>query len=142
MADMSFREKSAWISFVTILGIFGAYFWNTWRILEGRIPYRDAIWLSVGLVVAFVALEVVLHAIVILQAPAEARRPTDERERLIDMRATRIGYYVLIAGALACVGMLHVTQSAWAITQHLLMAIVAAQAVRSGSKIVYFRRGV
>jgi hypothetical protein len=141
MTEMSFREKSAWISFLTLLVVFGIYFWNMRRVLEREIDYEDALPLSIGLLVAFVVLEIVLHVAVAVQSPTDARAPKDEREQLIDMKATRIAFQVFVVGALLCVGLTHLTRSAWAIGQHVLMAIVVAQLVRFGGQIVYFRRG-
>jgi hypothetical protein len=139
---MSFREKSAWISFITILVVFGAYFWIVSQEMAGTVGDRTAFKIEVGLIVAFIVLEVVLHVALAMQAPSEARAPRDERERLIEMRSTRVAFQVLVVGALACVGMIHITRSAWAITQHVLLAVVVAQLVRFGGQIIYFRRGV
>ncbi len=139
---MSFREKSAWISFVTILLVFGAYFWNVRQVLAGNAEFGTAFEVEIGLIVAFVLIEIVLHIALAMQAPSEARAPRDEREQLIEMRATRVAFQVLVIGALACVGLMHLTRSAWAIGQHVLLAVVVAQLVRFGGQIVYFRRGV
>ena len=139
---MSFREKSAWISFVTILLVFGTYFWNVSRVLGGEVERRAAFKVSVGLLVAFVLIEIVLHVAVAIQAPDEARAPRDERERLIEMRATRVAFQVLVVGALAGVGLMHVTSSAWVVGQHVLLAVVVAELVKFGGQILYFRRGV
>lgn len=142
MSEMSFREKSAWISFVTILLVFGAYFWVIRQVLRGEVEYRAAFNVEVGLLVAFVLLEIVLHIAIAMQAPNEARAPRDERERLIEMRATRVAFQVLVVGALAGVGTMHVTTSAWVMGQLVLLAVVVAELVRFGGQILYFRRGV
>jgi hypothetical protein len=139
---MSFREKSAWISFVTLLVLFIPYFWSVRGVLEGDIEYAAASPWMIGLVVAFVVLEILLHAAVAAQAPTDARAPKDERERLIEMRATRIAFQVLVLGALASAGMMHLTRSAWALGQHVLMAVVVAELVKFGAQIAYYRRGV
>jgi hypothetical protein len=139
---MSFREKSVWISFVSILLVFGAYFWNVARVLGGRVEYRAVYNASIGLLIAFVVMEIVLHLAVAIPSPTEARAPRDERERLIEMRATRVAFQVLVVGALAGVGMLHVTRSTWVMAQVVLLAIVVAELVKFGGQILYFRRGV
>jgi hypothetical protein len=139
---MSFREKSAWISFVTILVVFGAYFWNIVRITAHRIDNHTGFVISIGLISAFVLLEIALHVIAVMQSPKEAQAPRDEREQLIQLKATNVAFWVLMACALACVGMLHVTRNAWQITQHVLLAVVVAALVKSGVQIMYFRRGV
>ena len=138
---MSFREKSAWISFVTILVVFGIYFWHSVRVLTGSVEFSAVFRVEVGLIAAFVVLEVVLHIALTLQAPNEAWTPRDERERLTDMRATRVAFQVLVVGALAGVG-IHLTSSVWVVSQVVLFAVVVAELVRFGGQIVYFRRGV
>jgi hypothetical protein len=138
---MSFREKSVWISFVSIAVVFAAYFWNVARVLAGQVEARAVYLVSIGLLAAFVVLEIVLHLALALQAPDQARAPRDERERLIDMKATRVAFQVLVIGALAGVGLLHVTSSTWVMAQAVLLAIVVAELVRFGGQILFFRRG-
>jgi hypothetical protein len=139
---MSFREKSAWISFVTILLVFGIYFWHAMGVFIGSVDFGAVFPVQAGLIAAFVVLQVVLHIVLTIQAPKEAWTPRDERERLIDMRATRVAFQVLVIGALAGVGTIHLTTSRWVVSQVVLLAIVVAELVRFGGQIVYFRRGV
>jgi archaellum biogenesis protein FlaJ (TadC family) len=139
---MSFREKSAWISFVSILVVFGAYFWNANRILQGAVETHRGFVISVGLLAAFVLIEIVLHVTVAMQAPEEALAPKDEREQLIELKATRVAFQVLVVGALAGVAMMHITRSVWVMGQHVLLAIVFAELVKFGVQIRYFRGGV
>ena len=136
----SFREKSAWISIVCLLVVFIPFFWNSYRQFTGQVDGSSGVTVAFGLLVAFVALEIVLHAVVALQAPAEARSPRDEREHLIEMRATRIAFQVLVLGALAAVGAVHLTRSAWVIQQVVLLAIVVAELVKFTTQAVLFRR--
>lgn len=140
-ADMSFREKSAWITFVTLLAVFVPFFYYSYLSLTDQVPHHQAMRVAIGLLVAFVALEVVLHAIAALLAPKDARSPKDERERLIEMRATRVAFPVLVLGALVGAGMIHVSPSVWVMQQVVLLAIVAAELVKFGTEIVLFRRG-
>lgn len=137
---MSFREKSAWISFVLILLVFLPYFWTVSRVLDGEVELRTAFHVSLALLLAFVLLEIVLHIAIAARAPDEARAPKDERERLIEMRATRVAFQVLVLGALASAGLMHVTRSAWAVGQHVVMAVAVAELVKFGGQIYYFRR--
>ena len=44
------------------------------------------------MVAAFVILEIVLRVAMAIQSPRDARAPRDEREDLIDMRATRVAF--------------------------------------------------
>lgn len=140
MIEMSYREKSAWISFVLLLLLVGAYFWNVGSIPVGQVDSRTGFRLIVGFLIAFVVLDVVLHIGAALQAPKQARTPRDERERLIEMRATRMAFHVLVVGALAAISLMHVTSNALVVGQHVFLAVAAGQLVRFGAQIVYFRR--
>ncbi len=137
---MSFREKSAWISFLTILAVFIPFFWNSFRQYRGDVAGPEAVSTAFLLLATFVVLEIVLHVGVALRAPDDARSPRDEREHLIDMRATRVAFNVLVVGALAAVATVHLTPRAWVIQQVVLFAIVAAELVRFGGQILLFRR--
>ena len=137
---MSFREKSAWISFLTILAVLIPFFWNSFRQYRGDVSGSEAVSTAFLLLAAFVVPEIVLHAVVAARAPEDARSPRDEREHLIDLRATRVAFNVLVVGALAAVATVHLSPRAWVIQQVVLRAIVASQLVRCGGQIVLFRR--
>jgi len=108
---MSFREKSAWISFITILLVFGAYFWNVARIAGGNVGGHAGFVISISLIGAFILLEIVLHITVMLQSPKEAQAPKDERERLIELKATNVAFLVLMVGAMLLLGIYRVVRS-------------------------------
>jgi hypothetical protein len=141
LADMSFREKSAWVSFLCILGVFTPFFWNSYQQYSGALDSRSAVGTAFALLALFVALEIVLHVALALLSPKDARTPKDERERQIELRATFIAFQVLVVGAMCAVGAVHLTRSAWVIHQVALLAIVVAQLVKFGMQILLFRRG-
>ncbi|MCC6990199.1 MAG: hypothetical protein IT181_14430, partial [Acidobacteria bacterium] len=58
---MSFREKSAWISFLTILAVFIPFFWNSFRQYRGEVAGPEAVSTAFLLLATFVVLEIVLH---------------------------------------------------------------------------------
>jgi hypothetical protein len=138
---MSFREKSVWISFVSILIVFGYYFTTVARAMLGLRSESNLFAVLVVAIAALVVLEVVLHIIVAIQSPSEARSPRDERERLIAFKATQIGFYVLIIGALAGIFTMHLGAGRRDVGNAVLLAIVIAQLTKYGAEIVYFRRG-
>jgi hypothetical protein len=108
--SLSFREKSAWVSFLCILGVFTPFFWNSWRQYSGALDNRTAVGTAFTLLALFVALEIVLHVALAVMSPKEARTPKDERERQIEMRATFIAFQVLVVGALGAVGLIHLSR--------------------------------
>ena len=137
---MSFREKSAWISFVSIALVFFTYFAKVVFVPAGRRS-GDSFHVFLVLLAALVVLEVVLHVAIALQSPRAARTPKDERERLIDMKATRLAFPVLLVGAFAAMGTMHLDAGRWVMAHVMLFGVVLAELTRFGAQIVYHRRG-
>jgi hypothetical protein len=136
---MSFREKSAWISLVSMLGIYAFYFWSVFHSgpRGGRVHFG-------GLLEAIIALAVVQIVLTIAAAiftPREAKAPRDEREKLIDLRATRLAYGAL-ATSVACACFFGAFNPPIIFnTNALLLLLVMAELLRSGCQIVQYRRG-
>lgn len=84
---------------------------------------------------------IVLEIAIAVQSPGEARTPKDERERLIDMKASRVAFYVLLVGTFASVGTLHIHGANRLDMAHCLMgSILVALLSRFGTQIVLHRR--
>ena len=137
--EMSFREKSAWISLVLIVAVFGPYFWFVGRAFAGQTHVHGGT--QFALILLFIVLEVVVHIAVAARSPDDANAPMDERENLIDLKATRPAFYVLFGGALLSIFTLHFPINVWALSQLVLFSIVVAELVKFASQIVLFRRG-
>ena len=118
---MSFREKSAWITLITLVIVFEALVLAT---------------------ITFVVVVVVAHVIVAVRAPREASAPADERERLIGLKATRIGAYVYAALSLSSIFLIHHGANEIGLAYLVLSSFVIAEIVSCVARIVYHRRGV
>ena len=140
--NMSFREKSTWISFVLLLAISIPFFYQGVRIESGSTSSEASFHLFLALVIVFIVGEIVLHAIIAMQSPRDARAPKDERERLIDLKATRVAFFVLMTGALLVIVMVHFPVDRLEILQALLLSVVVAELTMLGARIVYYRRAV
>ncbi len=137
---MSFREKSAWISFVLIF-IFGG-FWLA-NVIQTEFygsrfnPMHYFFAILAGLIVA----EIALHIAIAIQSPREARTPKDEREKLIDLKASRVGFYVLMVGTWVSIGILHVPNSnRFLMAQVMMGSIIIAVLTRFAVQIALHRR--
>jgi len=137
--EMSFREKSAWISLLLIVAVFGPYFWLVGQSLTGKAHVHGGT--QFALILLFVVLEIVLHVAIAVQSPRDARAPKDERENLIDLKATRSAFYVLFGGALLSIFTMHFRVNVWTMSQFVLFSIVVAELVKFASQVVLFRRG-
>ena len=144
---MPFREKSAWISLVTMLVVFGAFFGAVAGdvLPASGVPTVHYLILSV---LAVIVLQLVLKLVARSLAQADAASPKDERERLIELKATRIAFYVLVGAVLLGVFLVIHTPVAGGpfpgsprLGLAMVACIVLADVVRSAAQIVYFRRG-
>ena len=142
-SPMSFREKSAWISLASLIVVFGSYFTFIGMVLAGFARNRFALFLV--MVVVFIIAEVVLHLVIATQSPRDARTPKDEREQLIELKATRTAFHVLLISAFGSIGTVHLRLSdpddhLWLMMQAILFSIVLAEGVKFGRVIVLYRR--
>lgn len=138
---MSFREKSAWITLLTVLLCFGAYFgaiFTGWVSVEGF----PSMHLLLACVAVLIVLQIVLGRIAAATTPKDGRAPADERETLIQHRARSLGYYVLMGFSLTLFLPVHFGHSAIQIANFALLGVVLTTLAVAGAEIVMFRRGV
>ena len=138
---MSFREKSAWISFGCLLIFGGFWLQHTIRIEFFDLRVANPVVYVFGTIAALIALEIALHVAIAIRSPKDARTPKDERERLIDLRSSRVAFYVLLIGTFGSIGTIHIPGSSrFTIVQCMMGSIITALLVRFGTQIVLYRR--
>jgi hypothetical protein len=137
---MSFREKSAWITIVTVLLCFGAYFGP---IAAGWISGRGhaAMFLFAHSVIALVVLQCGLTFWAARTTPKDGRAPRDEREAAIIARSHTLGYYVLLVSVAALFIPVHMGHSPGGLLNFVLLDIVLSVLTVAVAQIVMFRRG-
>jgi hypothetical protein len=139
---MSFREKTAWVTLCAIV-IVSVMYWL--HVPDPFDPHSHTHMLHAmgASVLAYFLIEVIARLVLRLRNPQDARQPKDEREWLIDLKALRVAYYVLVTGILA--GMfvtLHlIGASHEAVTWMVFMAFVVSQMAKHAARIYYYRRG-
>jgi hypothetical protein len=136
---MSFREKSAWISALSVLLCFGIYFGV---VFTHRLSGMENGFLLLKCVAAFVVLQIGLNLTAMWTTPRDGRTPRDERERMIQARSHTIGYYLLMVLVLSLGLALHLFRA----NGHQLMGLALLDLVFTGlvvavTQIVMFRRG-
>ena len=135
---MPFREKTAWISLLSMTAIYAVYFSSE---IRGRHFGGTHFGALLGTVIALAIVQTTLTVAVAVLAPKEAGAPRDERDRLIDLRSTRFAYAVL-AGSMACACFFGGFNPPIIFsTNALLLILVIAEVLRSGCQIVQYRRG-
>lgn len=138
---MSFREKSAWITLVTVVLCFGVYYGT---VFSGAVPERSMAMLHLALicVLTLIILQVGLTVLAAVTTPKDGRGPRDEREKMIQARSHTIGYHVLMicTGALIIPTHTHGV-SMVDITNYAFLGLVISTVVVALAQIIMFRRG-
>lgn len=148
MSSMSFQEKSAWGTLVSMLVIGALYFssvLNLWRADQLHLPALF------GLAVGFtVLLTVVLVGYHIIVAAISGGQDEDERDRLIGWRAGNTGGIVLAVGVISVVLMIIVGglvgdtfwQQPVIIVNALMLGMFVSTTVELALTIWFHRKGI
>jgi hypothetical protein len=136
---MSFREKSAWITLLTVVVCFGVYFG---ALATGRVTRGfGEVHLLLACVLVLAVLQLGLGFVAARTTPRDGRAPRDEREILIQARSHTLGYYLLIVLVLAVAASGHLGHDVVDLMNFALLAVVLAVAAVAVAQIVMFRRG-
>jgi|OpeIllAssembly_1097287.scaffolds.fasta_scaffold119983_3 hypothetical protein len=135
--DLTFEEKSLWVLFLGLLGVYGYYFSMVLPTDAVNVMPQHKVLFAVA-VAYLVASQVVGH---ILIAIVDPRDETDERDRLIELKGTRVGSWVLAAGVFITLVVAVQTEGNFLFTHVLLGSWVLSQLVEIGSQLYLYRRG-
>jgi hypothetical protein len=135
--DLSFHEKSLWLVFVSLAGVFGAYFVTVLPSHAANVQPQQVV-LFVVAVVALVIVQIAGHVVI---AVMDRRPGTDERARLIGLKGSRAGAAVLATGVFCSLCAAVFTRGNFLFTHVLLGFWVLAQLVEIGSQLYLHRRG-
>lgn len=122
LTDITYQEKSIWGSLIATLIVYGRYFTSG---SPGGL---------VGTIVALVIIQIIAQTVI---AVASKPEPKDERDRLIDARAYRAGYLLLVIGIILCMNI-----AVSPTVNALLMALVVSEVGKSITQLYYYRRGI
>lgn len=140
---MSFREKSAWVTLITLIAVL-VLFWLHIPPTRMLAPESDGWVLHVLLlmITTFITVEIVAHIVFAVRSPRDARTPKDERERLIELKSRAVAWYtftILSIGGIFVT--LHLGANETGIFFVVLLAFVIAEIVNYALRIYYYRRG-
>jgi hypothetical protein len=96
MTGLSYREKSLYASLAAELVVYGPYF-----LLHGQNSVNKV----AGMIVAIIVLQIILQSLI---AALTRSRITDERDRLIELRGYRVGYFTVVSLMVVGLGLLWV----------------------------------
>lgn len=152
--ELSFREKSTWISLISTLAIFGYYFYNILG-LSGA-PEETAKWAAIGLLIQAIVLssivEAVFQGMLAVTNLKATKLGADERDKLFEFKGNNWGYWVLVAGVIIVIVQILLQEQLNVnlfsrleiplLTAHLLMfTFIASEVARFSGQIFYYRRG-
>ena len=139
---MSFREKSIWVTFTLLVIAFVVYFGSLAFDAQRALGFSNGGTLFLALVLFVIVVEIVSHIVMGFRSHKDAGTPKDERERLIELRALRPAYYVMIVG-LFMPGILSMpAPTRQQIAHGALFVFWTTELVRYGAQLVGYRRGV
>ncbi|WP_116092168.1 hypothetical protein [Sphingomonas crusticola] len=136
---MSFRYKSALLSLVSLVLIYGWFF--VALLYDRHADPAQMMMRLAGSVLLTAAIQIVGHIIIALTS-SDKYSAMDERERGFDRRGTSVGYYVLILGALCAVATLHLGAHGPDIGYAVVLAIVLAECARQALFLVLHHKAV
>ena len=141
---MTFQEKSALTMTAILVVVFGMYFALVLGPVAGApAPAREfaftALMILASVVVTILAAATHIVLAIVFRSQVNAH---DERDRLIDLRSTRVAAYILAAGVYAGIGLSVVQVERFWIAQALIAALVIAEITDGVIKVVLYRRGV
>lgn len=141
--NMSFEEKSTWVSLAIITFVFTGYFSQVYEgLLSGNLDKAAITGLFAGAVITIIVLEIVFHIAISVLNVKDADRSTDERDNLFSMKAGNISGWVLGIGVLIVAGHTFITEpdAIW-VANLLLFVVFVSQVVSYALQIFYYRRG-
>lgn len=141
--NLSFEEKSTWVSLAIILIVFTGYFSQVYDgLLSGTLDKAAVSGLFFGAVITVVILEIVLHIVIAAFSHKDADQPRDERDRLFTMKAGNISGWVLGIAVLMIAAHTFIQEldSIW-VANLLLFAVFVSQVTSYALQIAYYRRG-
>jgi hypothetical protein len=135
---MTFKEKSAAVTLLGLLLVYGGYFSRAWR-WSPDTPMAVVSAALIGTVVSLVVLLIVMHIVV---AAFDRKAKEDERDRLIELIGDRNGGYAIGAGAFIAMLMLLGELPAVRVIHVLLGAMVLSEIVKIVTQLWLYRRGI
>lgn len=141
--DMSSNEKSQWFVLVTVVVVYTGYFLDVVP-GHGRDVAMTDVARFVAAVISLVMLQVAGHVVLaIADRRALARgMQRDERDTLIELRASRLASHVLAVGAFIALSVALQVPGNFAFIHVLFGSLVLSHVCELATRIVLYRRGV
>ena len=139
---MSYKEKSILASLILTVIIFGIYFIKVFATMSTTDSgLVNSIVLFIGAVLYIVILEIIVHIILPIFYKNEHKDSDDERDKLIQLKATRISYFILVFGMFITTISLLLSLTPLLISNIILLSFIIAEITGFSIQLYYYRKG-
>ena len=143
VAKMSFQEKSIWISLGLTLLIFGSYFSTAFTVFQDpEVSNSTLTGLFIGAIILVVIIQIVLQSALAIAHRKEAGIGNDERDNLIELKATRISHFILVFGVWATGLAMFLLLSPVVMANIIMFFFILSEIVSYCMRLIYYRRGI
>jgi len=149
---MSFQEKNITVSLANFILILGLYLFRVFQMIQGGSFNSTNVFRLWGIVIVFASIVTIFATIIthivsnIIQAIKTKEEPViediqDERDRLIDLRGTKVTYFVSSIGGFLSMLTFVLGQPPLVMFTLLIFFGVVAQIIGDISRLYLYRRG-
>jgi hypothetical protein len=148
---MTYQEKKSIVSLISTILIFGSYCLYMYpQYPEGGLEAAETFHYWGSFVLILMSVSIVAHIIVsiifniVFRITTREKEPTfaDELDKLIDLKANRISFFVFIVGFLLAMGSLVINQPSQVMFMILIGSGFISDVTGSVTKLYHYRRGV
>ena len=140
------KERSAWVWLSAMVVFMGAYFIAVAAMKNLRIElsFFEQIAMLAAATLAMAAVVLADRMLAFIRNRGHEPDVADERDRSIEFRATRVAYFVLLAGMIlvGCIMPLDPTKNDWDVVNAALFYIVLAESVKQVLIVRGYRKGL
>ena len=141
--NTSFEEKSVWIQLLSLIVVFGSYFFIALRMILGGITNIKA-FIPLFFIATVILIIIIIAGHIVAAIVHHKDKPDqrDERDRLVAWRSESNSAWILGTGILvALIGLVLSVQTVW-IANLLLFFLFLSEIVNNLFQIFYYRRGI
>ena len=144
------KEKLVLLALISTILIFGFYSWYVYNRYIGVNPdiiNDPGFWGKTFMILIPVAIvvQIIVHIIFAIINAAVTREEitdlTDERDKLIDLKAIRISHWIFTVGFMLSMGSQALGMQLWVMFVSLILSGFIASIVSEIAKIYYYQRG-
>jgi len=141
--NLSYKEKSIWASLISTIIVFGYYFFFAIKVFNNpEIENMMLVGLFIGAVVFIMLIQIFSQIVIAIANRKEAEKGEDERDNLIELKTTRVSYFILVLGVWITAFSILVISSPIILVNLIMFFFILAEIVGYSLQLIYYRRGI